>query len=152
MITEVSFYLPDIPGQFARCLKVFANADININGFSVDIGGAFSEVRLICSEPEKAKAELEKHGYEVEEAKVFALTVPNEPGQLLHIAEVMGKNGVNIEYAYCILGSGAEEKAYIIVKVEDKEEAKVKSAAAKKYLESEGIEDLDKLPETSGKL
>ncbi len=104
MITEIAFYLPDAPGQFAKSLRILEASEINIWGFSVDLAGPYSEVRMVCSDADQAMKELEAHGYVTRPARVFLLSLPHIPGQLLRVATILGNHGVNIKYGYCILG------------------------------------------------
>lgn len=138
MIPEISFYLPDTPGQFARSLKGLAESQINIHGFSVELVGALSKVRFVCSDAEKAKGVLIEQGYEVEYTEVLALSIPHESGELLRVADLLGDRGVNIKYGY-VTQSPHTKEALVVIKADDDHEAK-------RCLEQEGIRDLEAIP------
>ncbi len=57
---------------------------------------------------------------------VLAVEVPNVPGGLNKVLEILHGASVNIEYMYAILGNKSSETAYMIFRVDDNE----KSAAA----------------------
>lgn len=138
MIREISLYLPNTPGQFARVLTAVAEANVNIRGFSVDLSGAYSKVHLLFEDVEKAKAQLELWGYEIEETNVFALSMVDRPGELLRVAGLLGSRDVNIEYGYVTLGPEAGE-ALVVLKTD-------KVDLAKGLLAEKGIKDHDKIP------
>ena len=73
MIPEISVYLPNVPGQFSRVLKALANDELNLSGFSVDLSGAISLLRLLfknTGEAERAKKILIQYNYDIIEKDV----------------------------------------------------------------------------------
>lgn len=122
MIREISFYLPNTPGQFSRTLKALAEADVNVRGFSVDISGAFSKFHLICGDGrniEKAIEQLGLWGYQVEAEEVFALEMPDKPGALLRVMELWGDSNINVDYGYVTQGSPTAEVVLIVLKTDN---------------------------------
>ncbi len=138
MIKEISWYLPNVPGQFGKVLQALAQAGVNIRGFSVDLSGAYSMVRLACDNPDAAKRELAKFEYAHEEASVFALSMPDRPGELLRIARILGEHDINISYGYVTLGPRLGE-ALVILKTDREDEAR-------KVFASNGILDHESIP------
>lgn len=138
MIREISWYLPNRPGEFSRVLKALADAGVNIRGFSVDLSAPYSKVRLACDNVDLAKQQFTQWDYAYEETEVFALSMPDRPGQLLRVAQLLGDNDINIEYGYVTLGPKAGE-ALVILKTDREEQAKRVFAA-------NGIVDHDRIP------
>jgi hypothetical protein len=138
MIREISWYLPNTPGEFSRVLKALADAGVNIRGFSVDLSTPYSKVRLACDDVETAKKQFTQWEYAYEETEVFALSIPDAPGQLLRVADLLGRNDINIEYGYVTLGPKAGE-ALVILKTNKEEQAKRVFAQA-------GFQDHDRIP------
>jgi hypothetical protein len=119
-------------------LTALADAGVNIRGFSVDLSAEYSKVRLACDDVETAKKQFAQWEYAYEETMVFALSMPDAPGQLLRVAELLGRNDINIEYGYVTLGPKAGE-ALVILKTN-------KEAQATRVFAQNGIVDHDSIP------
>jgi hypothetical protein len=144
MIPEVSVYLPNVPGQFSRVLKALASVDLNISGFSVDMSGAISELRLLFKdaiEEVRAKKALGDFHYETVERQLLLLAIPDAPGELLKVVEVMGENGINVEYGYVTTGKTETGDVLFVLKVDDG-----KAQLARDCLEAQGIKDHHSIP------
>ena len=141
MIEEISFFLQDKPNKLAKALETLS--PINILAFSIDrSAGAFSIVRLLVreTETEQAKKLLSQNAYGYESHMIFALLLPHQPGALSNITNLLGKINVNIDYGYLTVFKGTK-KAIVILSTNDIEKTK-------DILVKNGIQDLDKLPES----
>lgn len=144
MLPELSVYLPNVPGQFSRVLKALASVDLNISGFSVELSGAISQLRLLfkdATEVARAKKALDDFHYETVKTQLLLLSIPDVPGELLKVVEVMGENGINVEYGYMTTGKTETGDVLFVLKVDgDKEQL------AQDCLEANGIKDHDRIP------
>ena len=82
-------------------------------------------------------------GYVHSISDVLGVAIPDEPGGLNKVLQVLANAQVNVEYMYVFQGHHATETAYMIFKVED-------TAAAAAVLSRRGIrtveqEELEKL-------
>lgn len=144
MVPELSVYLPNVPGQFSRVLKALAEADLNISGFSVDLSGALSVLRLLfrdADEAARAEIALGNYEYQTDKTQLLLLSRPHEPGELLRVAEVMSENGINVEYGYVAIGETETGEVLLAIKVE---KGKVKLAIDR--LSAKGIKDHSRIP------
>jgi hypothetical protein len=144
MLPEVSVYLPNVPGQFSRVLKALASVGLNISGFSVDMSGAISELRLLfkdATEVARARKALDDFHYENVERPLLLLSMPDEPGALLKVVEVIGENGINVEYGYMTTGRTETGDVLFVLKVD-----KGKAQLAQDCLEAKGIQDHNRIP------
>ncbi len=126
MATELSVYLPNIPGQFNRVLTALTLAGVNVRGFSVSRSGATSELRLLftdASETETARAALVGYNYEVLSTELLVLSYRDRPAELLRITEALAEIDINIEYGYFVLGQMETGEVLLALKVPDSEEA-----------------------------
>jgi hypothetical protein len=105
VVKQLSIFLANKPGVLARLCETFAHHKINIQGLSVSDTVDHAVVRMITSNPEKARAVLEDAAVLVVETEVLALKLPDRPGQLAMVAEKLSKAKINIEYAYGTTGS-----------------------------------------------
>ena len=62
--------------------------------------------RIICSEPQRACAELKQAGLAVAISDVFALELDNQPGGAADVVRFLGDAGVDITYMYAFLLGG----------------------------------------------
>ncbi|MBN1192104.1 MAG: ACT domain-containing protein [Coriobacteriia bacterium] len=78
----------------------------------------FGVVRIICDRPETARRALESAGFGVSATEVIAVEVPDRPGGLADVLEVIGAAGTNVEYAYCFVEPGGNA-AVDVFRVDD---------------------------------
>ena len=99
-INQLSLFLENKPGHLNAICRTLAEAKINIVTLSLADTQQFGIVRLIVEEWEKAKQVLEQAGHVVNVREVVAAAVPDKPGGMAEILDVVGSSGVNIEYMY----------------------------------------------------
>lgn len=141
MVTEVSVYLPDIPGQFSRVLKALDDVHVSARGFSVDQGGALCQLHLLftdATEAGRAKKALLGYNYEPTSAELLLLSCPDAPRALLRVTDVLAANDINVDYGYTVLGQTESGEVLFALKVADGE-----AALARNYLAAAGITDHD---------
>ncbi len=99
-IKQISLFLENKPGHLNAICRTLADAQINIVTLSLADTQQFGIVRLIVEDWQRAKDVLESAGYVVNVREVVAAAVPDRPGGMAEILDVIGKAGVNIEYMY----------------------------------------------------
>lgn len=147
MVTEISVYLPNIPGQFSKVLTALASAQVSIRGFSVDLSGAISLLRLLFSDPveaERAAKALGDANYEPLSAQLLLLSRPDTPGELLKITDTLAENDINVEYGYVALGRTDGGDVLLALRVEPSKEK-----LARLCLKAKGIVDHDAIPQAN---
>ncbi|MCL1937946.1 MAG: amino acid-binding protein [Candidatus Azobacteroides sp.] len=108
LIKQLSIFLENKRGRFSEIAKILGNAGINMTAFTVAENSDFGILRLIVSEPERAKTILKEYRYAVNVTDVVCLECPNEPGALAKAMDAITQAGVFIEYMYAFsFGSGA---------------------------------------------
>lgn len=128
MIEQVSVFLENKPGHLAHMARTLADADVNMRALMVADTSEFGVARIICDRPHIAKSELESEGFGVSLTPVVAVEIPDRPGGLADVLEVLGANSVNVEYAYAFVEPGAQT-AIDILKVDDERAVSVLEAA-----------------------
>jgi len=111
---ELRVHHADEPGQLGRISSILGDADINIDGFGV-WGG---ETRLFVSDVDGAFELLSAAGMSCDTADVLRLHVPDEPGNLAEVAQALGDEGVNIDYAYSLTSTVPGEAAFVLAVVD----------------------------------
>ncbi|ADI01559.1 MAG TPA: ACT domain-containing protein [Syntrophothermus lipocalidus] len=120
MVKQISVFLENKAGRLASVTRVLGDAGINIRALSIADTSDFGVLRLIVNDPDKAYRILKEAGFTVSQTDVVAVSVPDRPGGLAEILEVMAEADINIEYLYAFIGTTARN-ALVIFKVEDVE-------------------------------
>ena len=124
-IRQISIFLENRPGQLSTICRDLADAGINIATLSLADTADFGIVRMIVDDHEKAKDVLTEKGHVVNVREVIAVCVPDRPGGMAEVMQVLDKAGVNIEYSYAFAFHKGE-KAVLVFRFSDN--AKAESA------------------------
>lgn len=122
MVKQISVFLENKAGRLASVTKVLGENNINIRALSIADTSDFGILRLIVNEPDKAYKVLKNSGFTVSETEVIAVEVPDTPGGLANVLDIMGQSAINIEYLYAFIGKATDD-ALVIFKVENPERA-----------------------------
>ena len=128
-IRQISIFLENRPGQLSTICRDLADAGINIATLSLADTADFGIVRMIVDDHEKAKDVLAEKGHVVNVREVIAVCVPDRPGGMAEVMQVLDKAGANIEYSYAFAFHKGE-KAVLVFRFSDnaKAEAALKAA------------------------
>jgi hypothetical protein len=99
-LRQLSLFLQNEPGALTSPCKLLAAAGVNIITFALADTQQFGIFRMIVEDEERAKHVLEQSGYVVKLTEVVAVEVPDRPGGLAEVLEVIERGGVNVEYVY----------------------------------------------------
>ena len=140
-IRQISIFLENKPGQLSTICRDLADAGINIATLSLADTADFGIVRMIVDDHEKAKDVLAEKGHVVNVREVIAVCVPDRPGGMAEVMQVLDKAGVNIEYSYAFAFHKGE-KAVLVFRFSDNDKAEAAlKAAGYTTLGEEEIED-----------
>ena len=128
-IRQISMFLENKPGQLSTICRELAEADINIATLSLADTSDFGIVRMIVDDHEKAMAILSDKGHVVNVREVIAVCVPDRPGGMAEVMQVLDKSGANIEYSYAFAFHKGE-KAVLVFRFADNEKAESALKAA----------------------
>ncbi len=117
-LKQVSIFLENKKGRLWNALSILKESGMNIRALSIADTSEFGILRLIVPEPEKAKAALEKGNFVVKINDVIAVGVPDKPGGLDRILEILNKADINVEYIYAFVEKKGE-KAAVVLRTED---------------------------------
>ncbi len=137
LIKQLSVFIENREGRLEDVTDVLLKNNINIQSLSLADTSEYGILRLIVSEPEKAKEVLRKEEFSASLIDVVAARISNDPGSLLKFLKICGMYKLNIEYMYAL--STSKEDASMVIKFSD-------MAEAEKSLLKEGIDlyDADK--------
>ena len=121
-IRQISIFLENKPGQLSAICRTLADADINIATLSLADTSDFGIVRMIVDDHEKAKSVLADKGHVVNVREVVAVCVPDRPGGMAEVMQVLDAAGANIEYSYAFAFHKGE-KAVLVFRFTDNAKA-----------------------------
>jgi hypothetical protein len=100
LIKQLSIFLENKKGRFTEVANMLGKAGINITAFTVSENSDFGILRLIVSEPEKARELLKAELYDVSVTDVVCLECPHTPGSLGRAMTILTNAGIFVEYMY----------------------------------------------------
>ncbi len=130
-VEQLSVFLENKVGRLAEVTGILAQTGINIRALSLADTSDFGVLRLIVNDTHKSKEALKSKGFTVSETEVVAVEVPDKPGGLHNILEIMQKADMNVEYMYAFVQQSGNN-AVMIFRFEN-------VAQAVKVLETGGI-------------
>lgn len=121
-INQISVFLENKSGRLAAVTELLSKNNVNIRALSIADTSDFGILRLIVDQPQLAFNSLKSEGFSVSMTEVVGVEMPDKPGGLAGVLEVLNSNGFNIEYLYAFIGRG-DNGALVICRVERAEEA-----------------------------
>ena len=133
---QISVFVENKPGALYALTAVLAQGQIDMRALSLAETKDFGIVRLIVNDLYKATTLLKDAGYVHSLTPVVGVAIPDVPGGLNRVLQVLTDAKVNVEYMYAFLGGRDVDHAYMIFRVAD-------DKAAETALVSRGIQVLD---------
>jgi len=121
-VSQLSVFIENKSGRLADVTRTLAQSSINIRALSIADTIDYGLLRLIVDEPVGARNKLVDEGFTVTLTEVLAVEVPDKPGGLANIIDILAEVGLNIEYMYAFVGT-AGENAIVIFRIEKVDEA-----------------------------
>jgi hypothetical protein len=112
-VEQISIFLENKPGSLENVTGILKDANINIRTLSLADTTDFGILRLIVNDVDTSIKVLKENGLRVSRTTVVAVEVPDRPGGLHSILEVLSKNGVNVEYLYAFVEKSGQNAVII---------------------------------------
>ena len=112
-VEQISIFLENKPGGLEEVTRILKDAEINIRTLSLADTSDFGVLRLIVNDVDRASQVLKEQGFRTSRTIVVAVEVPDRPGGLHGILEVLSKNGINVEYLYAFVERSGEHAVII---------------------------------------
>ena len=119
-IKQLSVFLENREGRLDEVLKILGESGINIVALSLADTTEYGMLRMILSDPNKAKEVLKEEGIIAMLTDVVALRVPHATGSLSRAMHLLVEGQVNVEYMYAF-ANGKDASA--VLKTEDPNKA-----------------------------
>ncbi|MBR2860683.1 MAG: ACT domain-containing protein [Clostridia bacterium] len=131
-IRQLSVFLENKKGSLSEITNLLAEAKVDLRSMCIAETSNYGIVRIIANDPAKALEILIASGFAAQIRPVTAFAVPDQPGGLAQVLEILEENGINIEYMYALVTTIAD-KAYAVMRTDDEE--KTEAVLAKNNIE-----------------
>jgi hypothetical protein len=121
-LKQLSLFLENKPGTLSLPCRILAKAGISLVTLTVADTLQFGILRIVVRDWEKAKKILEDNGCVVKVSDVVAIQVPDQPGGLMQILDVLETARINVEYMYAFT-SKQEDKGVLVFRFDDADAA-----------------------------
>jgi len=112
-VEQISIFIENKFGRLAEVTRILGDAGVNIRTLSLADTSDFGILRLIVNDTEKAKGVLKEKGFTVSKTEVVAVEIPDRPGGLADILQVLDSDGINVEYMYAFVERCGENAVMI---------------------------------------
>lgn len=119
-IKQLSVFIENREGRLEQVTEVLMNGNINILSLSMADTTEYGMLRMIVSDPQKAKEALNDRGFSAMLTDVIAVRLEDRVGELHKMTHILCSLDLNIEYMYALASSG---KRAMIVKTSNGEAA-----------------------------
>jgi hypothetical protein len=120
IIHQLSVFLENKSGRLTEVLEVLGEENIRITALSVADTAEFGLLRMIVSEPEKARELLKKRNFTVNRSEVISVIAPSEAGHYARVLRILSDLEISVEYTYAF---STGDKSIIILRCSDTEKA-----------------------------
>ena len=117
IVKQVSVFLENKSGRLNEVTQILGDAGLNMSAFTIADTSDFGILRLIVSDPDRAKEVLKKNKFAVQTTEVILVKTPNVPGGLAKMLNILNAENVFIEYMYAF--SNSEDTAVIVLRPTD---------------------------------
>ncbi len=105
-ISQLSIFIENRTGTLLKVLDLMKQSKIQMIACTIAETAEYGIFRIICSEPQRACAELKQAGVAVAISDVFALELDDQPGGAADVVRFLGEAGVDITDMYAFLLDG----------------------------------------------
>ncbi len=110
------------PGVLARICGVLSDAGVNLVAICAADGDGRSKLRMLVSDPARAKQALAAAKIRCGEEPALLLTLDDKPGSLGRVVARLAAAKINIKCTYATTGGGGTAQVVLVVPNPDKAE------------------------------
>jgi hypothetical protein len=120
IVHQLSVFLENKSGRLTEVLEILGKENIRITALSVADTSEFGILRLIVSDPEKARTALKQQLFTVSLTDVISVMAPNEAKHYATILKILSDQNISVEYTYAF---STGEKSVIILRCNNTSQA-----------------------------
>lgn len=121
--TQLTLTLESKPGVLARISRILADAGVNITALCAAEVTGRGKIRMVVTDPARAKEALKAAKLRCGEEPALALTLEDRPGALARVTEKLAQGKVNIRCAYATTAGAGSATVILSVSNPDKAQA-----------------------------
>lgn len=121
-IKQLTVFVENKQGSLVSITETLSKHNINLRALSIAETQEFGVLRLIVNDEETAEKILKEEGYILKITEVVGVKIGDEPGKLSEALKALDEQKINMEYLYAFM-SRTEKHAYVVIRVENNEEA-----------------------------
>ncbi len=135
LAAQYSVFLVNKPGVLAQVTRALADAKVNIVAMTLVDSQEHGVLRVVAANPNLAKETLTKLNLPMTHTDVLCVELSNRPGALADVANLLGTNHININYAYCTSGAPSGRTTGIFKVADQNKAMKLLTAQLAKHKE-----------------
>lgn len=113
-VRQISVFVDNKPNRLAGVMQLLKESGINLRALSLADTKDFGILRIIVNDTDKAVRLLKEAAYAVTVTEILAISIPDSPGQLSRVLDILGADGVNLEYLYAFIGKSDRSVSFVI--------------------------------------
>lgn len=121
MLEQLSIYAENKKGTMQNITEVLKREQINIWGSVTNDSAEYGIVRMVVSDPDRAKQALEQEGYLCRLTEVIGVEMEDEVGNLNRLLLALSESNINVDYIYLSFNR-ASGKPVLVFHTEDASE------------------------------
>jgi hypothetical protein len=137
--TQFSIFLVNKPGVLAQVTNALAEAKVNILAMTLVDSQEHGVLRVVTEDTPRTRGVLVQLNLPMNETEVLVLDLPNRAGALADVATILGKNHININYAYCTSGAPGGRTTGIFKVADQKKAMQVLKTTGGKHKEAPNV-------------
>ena len=142
-VKQISVFLENKPGALSAMTGVLAQGNIDMRAFSLAEASDFGIARIIVDDVYKTATVLKDAGFVCSVTPVVGVAIPDTPGGLHSVLELLNDEGINVEYMYAFLGGKNSQGAYMIFRVvDDRRAVAILRSKGIRVVDAEELEEL----------
>ena len=122
IVEQISFFIENKAGRLQEIAEVLTQNNIDISALSLADTAEYGVLRMMVSDPYKAKTVLYENGVVGKVTDVLAFAIDDRPGGVANALKVLSENKIDIKYMYACVAH-ASDKAIVIARVDNPYEA-----------------------------
>ena len=121
-IKQISVFLENRKGRLSDICSMLGAAGVYIRALTIAETETFGVLRMVVDKPAAAMEVFRTHSVTANQTEVVAVEVPDTPGGLAKVLNILTDNDLNVEYMYGFVEKFSEN-ALLVFRFDDPEKA-----------------------------
>ena len=121
-VKQINVFLENESGRLAEVTAALKKNKIDIRALYIADTTEYGMLRMLVDHPDEAQIILQSLGFTVSQTSVIAVAIPDTPGTLDKVLEILSSNDISLEYLYAFVGRASAD-AVVVIRVDDNDRA-----------------------------